>query len=83
VRNQFTVPLRLVDDEHSEVIVLQPEDNELRIITLKRRLKRAQQRVRQYIKPGRSLADELITERHNPAKLKADRRVPRDPPKRA
>jgi len=83
VRNQLTVLLRLVDDEHSEVIVLQPEDNELRIITLKRRLKRAQRRIRQYIKPGRSLADELITERHDPAKRKTDRGDPCDPPRRA
>jgi hypothetical protein len=80
---KLTVLLRLVDDEHGEVIVLQPEDDELRIITLKRRLKRAQRRVRQYINPGRSLADELITERHYPAKLKPDRRVPRHPLKRA
>jgi len=80
--NQLTVILRLVDDEHSEVIVLQPEDDELRITTLKRRLNRAQRRIRQYIKPGRSLADELITERHNPAKLKIDRRDPYDPPTR-
>jgi len=52
------------------VIVLQPEDDELRITTLKRRLDRAQRRIRQYIKPGRSLADELIAERHDPARLK-------------
>jgi hypothetical protein len=65
-----------------EVIVLQPEDDELRITTLKRRLNRAQPRIRQYIKPGRSLADELITERHDPAQLKTDRRDPCDPPAR-
>jgi len=52
--------------------VLQPEDDELRITTLKRRLDRAQRRIRQYIKPGRSLADELIAERHDAAKLKTD-----------
>ena len=79
---KLTVLLRLVDDEHGEVIVLQPEDDELRIITLKRRLKRAQRRIRQYINPGRSLADELIAERHDPAKLKTDRRDPCDPLRR-
>jgi len=63
--------------------VPQPEDEELRITTLKRRLDRAQRRIRQYIKPGRSLADELIAERRDPAKLKIDRRDPSDPLKRA
>jgi len=67
------VLLRLVDDEHSEVIVLEPEDC---------RLNRAQRRIRQYAKPGRSLADELIAERHDPAKLKTDRRDAWDPLRR-
>ena len=39
------------------------KDDELRITTLKCRIERAQRRVRRYIKPGRSLADELIAER--------------------
>jgi hypothetical protein len=64
------------------VIVLEPEDAELRITTRKRRLNRAQRRIRQYVKPGRSLADELIAERHDPAKLKTDRRDPWDPLRR-
>lgn len=44
-------------------VVLRLEEDELRIMTLKRRVERAQRRVRRYIKPGRSLADELIAER--------------------
>jgi hypothetical protein len=40
------------------------KDDELPITTLKRSIERAQQRVRHYIKPGRSLADEPIAERH-------------------
>src|ERR1700732_1815167 len=40
---------------------------QLRITTRKRRLNRAQRRIRQSAKPGRSLADELIAERHDPA----------------
>jgi hypothetical protein len=40
----------------------------LRITTLKRRIERAQRRVRGYTKPGRSLADELIAERREAAK---------------
>jgi AbrB family looped-hinge helix DNA binding protein len=49
-------------------IVLRIEDDELRIMTLKRRLERAQETIRRYIKPGRSLADELIAERREAAK---------------
>jgi AbrB family looped-hinge helix DNA binding protein len=49
-------------------VVLRIEDDELRITTLKRRLERAQQSIRKYIKPGRSLVDELIAERREAAK---------------
>ncbi len=42
--------------------------DELRLSTLKGRIARAQQRLRRYIKPGRSLADELIAERREAAK---------------
>ena len=50
-----------------EVILLM-EDDELRITTMKRRLERAQRRIRRYVKPGVSLADELIAERREAAK---------------
>ena len=49
-------------------VVLQIEDHELRITTLKRRLQRAQRLVRKYVKPGISLVDELIAERHEAAR---------------
>ena len=49
-------------------VVLRIEDDELRIMSLKRRLEHAQRRIRRYIKPGRSLADELIIERREAAK---------------
>jgi len=49
-------------------VVLRIEDNELRITTLKRRLEGAQRRIRKYVKPGRSLSDELIAERREAAK---------------
>ena len=48
-------------------VVLRLEDDELRITTLKRRVERAQRRIRRYIKPGRSLSDELIAERREAA----------------
>jgi AbrB family looped-hinge helix DNA binding protein len=49
-------------------VILRMEDNELRITTMKRRLERARRRIRRYVKPGVSLADELIAERREAAK---------------
>ena len=49
-------------------VILRMEDDELRITTMKRRIERAQRRVRQYVKPGVSLADKLIAERREAAK---------------
>jgi AbrB family looped-hinge helix DNA binding protein len=49
-------------------LVLRIEDDELRISTLKRSIERAQRLVRQHVKPGTSLADELIAERREAAK---------------
>jgi AbrB family looped-hinge helix DNA binding protein len=48
-------------------VVLRIENDELRITTLKRRLARAQRLVRKHVKPGVSLADELIAERREAA----------------
>ncbi|MGA9528186.1 MAG: AbrB/MazE/SpoVT family DNA-binding domain-containing protein [Terriglobales bacterium] len=49
-------------------VILRMEDDELRITTMKLRLERARQRVRKHVKPGVSLADELIAERREAAK---------------
>lgn len=49
------VELRLVDDE-------------LRISTLRRNVERAQRLIRKYVKPGKSLVDELIAERRQAAR---------------
>jgi AbrB family looped-hinge helix DNA binding protein len=49
-------------------VVLQLEDDELRIITLKRNIERAQRLVRKHVKPGTSLVDELIAERREAAR---------------
>jgi AbrB family looped-hinge helix DNA binding protein len=49
-------------------VILRMEDDELRITTMKRRIECAQRRIRQYVKPGVSLADELIAERREAAK---------------
>lgn len=49
-------------------VILRIEDDELRITTMNRRLERARRRIRKYVKPGVSLADELIAERREAAK---------------
>jgi AbrB family looped-hinge helix DNA binding protein len=49
-------------------IVLRIEDDELRITTLRRRIERAQRLIRQHVKPGTSLVDELIAERREAAR---------------
>jgi AbrB family looped-hinge helix DNA binding protein len=49
-------------------VVLRIEDNELRILTLKQRIEQAQRLVRQHVKPGTSLVDELIADRREAAK---------------
>jgi AbrB family looped-hinge helix DNA binding protein len=49
-------------------VILRVEDNELRISTMRSRLRRAQEWVRQIVPPGVSLADELRSERREAAK---------------
>jgi antitoxin PrlF len=49
-------------------VVLQIEDDELRITTLKGNIERAQRLVRKHVKPGTSLVDELIEERRQAAR---------------
>ena len=49
-------------------VVLEMEGDELRILSLKRNLERAQRLVRKHVKPGTSLVDELIAERREAAR---------------
>ena len=57
-----------LDIKVGDEVELRIADNELRLSTLKTRIVRAQQRLRRFIKPGRSLSDELIAERREAAK---------------
>jgi AbrB family looped-hinge helix DNA binding protein len=57
-----------LDINVGDEIELRIADNELRLSTLKSRIARAQQRLRRFIKPGRSLSDELIAERREAAR---------------
>jgi len=49
-------------------VVLRLQDDEVLITTLRRRIRRAQERARRYVKPGTSPVDELLKERREAAK---------------
>lgn len=49
-------------------VTLQVENHELRISTLRSRIRRAQERAAKYVKPGTLVSDELIAERREAAK---------------
>jgi AbrB family looped-hinge helix DNA binding protein len=51
-----------------DVLDLRIEDGELRIATMRVRLRQAQEWVKQFVPPGVSLADELSAERREAAK---------------
>jgi AbrB family looped-hinge helix DNA binding protein len=51
-----------------DVVILRVEEDEMRIMTVKKRIERAQRLVRQYVKPGVSLVDELIADRRREAR---------------
>jgi AbrB family looped-hinge helix DNA binding protein len=54
--------------EIGDEVLLRIEDDELRITTQQRRIRRAQNRARQYVKRDTSLVDELLAERRESAK---------------
>ena len=54
--------------EVGDEVVLRLHDDELRITTQQKRIQRAQQRARKYLKEGVSLVDELLTERRQAAR---------------
>ena len=74
IRKLSPAERKKVDDRAAEIIAdktsLPNENDELRIITLKRNLARAQRLVRKYVKPGTSLVDELIAERRKAPRKK-------------
>lgn len=54
--------------EAGDELIMELDEKELRITTMKHRIERAQNRVRKYAKPGSSLVDELIAMRREAAK---------------
>jgi AbrB family looped-hinge helix DNA binding protein len=59
---------KALDIKAGDELVLRIENDELRITTLKHRLGKARRRIRQYVRPGRSLVDELIADRREAAR---------------
>ena len=57
--------------EVGDEILLRMEDDELRITTQRRRIRRAQRRAQRYLKPGASLVEELLSERREAADRKS------------
>jgi AbrB family looped-hinge helix DNA binding protein len=51
-----------------DTVDLRVEDNELRISTMRSRLRRAQERARRYVKPGTLVSEELSAERREAAR---------------
>jgi AbrB family looped-hinge helix DNA binding protein len=49
-------------------VILELDDHEVHLTTLRQRIAKAQEMVRKYVKPGVSLVDELIAERREEAK---------------
>jgi AbrB family looped-hinge helix DNA binding protein len=54
--------------ETGDEIILEREDDDFRITTQQRRIRRAQRRARRYVKSGTSLVEELLAERREAAK---------------
>lgn len=54
--------------EAGDEVVLRLQDNELRITTQAKRIERARQRARKYLKRGESLVSELLSERRQAAR---------------
>lgn len=59
---------RALDIRPGDQVLARLEGDEVRITTVRHRLERAQRHVRQFVKPGVSLADELIAERREAAR---------------
>ncbi len=70
-KGRLVIPLEIREALGMDVgtaVDLRVEGDELRISTLKSRIRRAQERARRYVKPGTLVSDELIAERREAAK---------------
>ena len=58
---------RALGIEPGDELIVVVEGNEIRLLTVEEAARRAQDLVRRYISPDLSLADSLVTERHEEA----------------
>ena len=54
--------------KEGDAVLLRVEEGELRITTRRARIRRAQERIRQFVKPGVLLSEELSAERREAAR---------------
>ncbi len=59
---------KALEIQPGDEVILRLEEGEVRVATVKSRLKRAQELVRPYLKPEASMADELIADRREAAR---------------
>lgn len=59
---------RMLGVDTGDEVILQPEENTVRITTRRQRIEEARRQIRRYIKPGTNAVDELIAERREAAK---------------
>jgi antitoxin PrlF len=59
---------KILGVETGDEVILQPEENTVRITTRRQRIEEARRQIRRYIKPGTNAVDELIAERREAAK---------------
>jgi AbrB family looped-hinge helix DNA binding protein len=59
---------RILGVETGDEVILQPEENTVRITTRRQRIEEARRQIRRYINPGTNAVDELIAERREAAK---------------
>jgi AbrB family looped-hinge helix DNA binding protein len=70
-KGRIVIPIEIREAlgiDEGDKVTLQVEDHELRISTIRGRIRRAQERAAKYVKPGTLVSDELSAERREAAK---------------
>ncbi len=70
-KGRIVIPIEMREAlgiDEGDKVTLQVEDHELRISTIRGRIRRAQERAAKYVKPGTLVSDELSAERREAAK---------------
>lgn len=70
-KGRIVIPVEMREElgiDEGDKVTLQVENHELRISTIRGRIRRAQERAAKYVKPGTLVSDELSAERREAAK---------------